>query len=573
MKWLRRLLGRGAEEETPEVEVAPPAPAAGHNILVVTDIHLGEMLKDRSRIAYLKASTVQDREFCDLLEHYQANSPGDRPWRLILGGDVIDFLQVNVAPDRALALEKYGFDVSGRERKLGLDNTAAKVRWKLHRVMDRHRLFFTYLADFVGRGNEVVVIRGNHDAEFFWTEVHQAFRDRLADTYFGEEYNEDGEVSPDEFRARIQFNPWFYYEPGTVWLEHGHQHDAYCSLEHLLYPVLPWDREQMEWPAVSLAIWWGVNRITGFTTHDKDDWTFLDYIRWTMSARTLAVHRLVKIYIDLVREYFKYYTRYSSSDRRPIREIHAQVRRTLATEANLPDDVLSRMEALHEKPNHLTLQGTINISFVDRWVVIAFDIFAAAILAVAGATWWQWAIALAAIIPGNAYLLREMARRLDTYVPPKQRAGAQRIRDILPVRYVVMGHSHVPEVTPLTTDDGQESWYVNTGSWLHYEHTSPHPVQVDQTPSDPPLPSDPTAPTAPDRSAPDAPPSDPLTVAAEDPACDCGLTHVVLFHAPHAPHADGATDGSSPPDDLQLRRWCVRNRRPVRWRKHTADPT
>lgn len=526
MSWWRRVLGDGATEEAPEVEEAPPAPAAGHNVLVVTDIHLGEMLKDRSRIAYLKASTVQDREFCDLLEHYQANSPDDRPWRLILGGDVVDFLQVNVAPDRALAKDKYGFDVSGAERKLGLDNTAAKVKWKLHRVMDRHRLFFTYLADFVGRGNEVVVIRGNHDAEFFWTEVHQAFRERLSFIYFGEEFDADREMSPADFKARIQFNPWFYYEPGAVWFEHGHQHDPFCSLEHLLYPVLPWDRERMEWPAVSLAIRWGVNRITGFTTHDKDDWTFLDYMRWTMSSRTLAIHRLVKIYAELVSQYFQYYTRYSSSDKRPIREIHTQVRRSLAAEAGLPDDLLAQLGDQHRKPAHLTLEGTINISFVDRWAMIAFDIVAAAVLALAGASWWQWLIALAALVPGNAFLLGQMARRLDSYVPPKQRAGAQKVRDVLPVRYVVMGHSHVPEVTPLRTEDDSEAWYVNTGSWLHYEHTKPHPETDD------------------------------------DSDCDCGLTHVVLFPAA----------GDEAPPDLQLRRWCVRNRRPVQWVKKEADP-
>ncbi len=542
MSWLSRLLGRGGAQEAPEVEEAPPAPAAGHNILVVTDIHLGEMLKDRSRIAYLKASTVQDREFCDLLEHYQANSPGDRPWRLILGGDVIDFLQVNVAPKRSLAKEKYGFDVSGKERKLGLENTSAKVRWKLHRVMDRHRLFFTYLADFIGRGNEVVVIRGNHDAEFFWTDVHQALRDRLAHIYFGEEFSEDREETPADFKQRIQFNPWFYYEPGVIWLEHGHQHDAYCSLEHLLYPVLPWDRERMEWPAVSLAIRWGVNRITGFTSHDKDDWTFIDYIRWTMSARTLAVHRLIKIYIDMVRTYFNYYTRYSSSDKRPIREIHTQVRRSLASEAGLPDDVLARLGALHRKPTHLTLEGTINISFVDRWGLIVLDILAAAVLALAGASWWQWGIALAALIPGNAFLLREMGRRLDTYVPPKQREGAQGVRDILPVRYVVMGHSHVPEVTELTTDDGEDSWYVNTGSWLHYEHAKMHEETDD------------------------------------DSECDCGLTHVVLTPGPSgtpAPPAPSSEDDRAHDHDLadlELRRWCVRSRRPVVWVKKAVDP-
>ncbi len=529
MGWLRRLFGGGDHEVAqPEVEEAPPSPALGHNLLVVTDIHLGEMLKDRSRIAYLKASTVQDREFCDLLEHYQAHSPGDRPWRLILGGDIIDFLQVTVAPDPDLAQEKYGFRVDRSERKLGLDNSAAKVKWKLHRVMDRHRMFFTYLADFIGRGNEVVVIRGNHDAEFFWTEVHRAFKERLAHIYFGEEAVEGDGQTPDDFKDRIRFHPWFYYEPDRLWMEHGHQHDAYCSLEHLLYPVLPWDRERMEWPAVSLAVRWGVNLITGFTTHEKDDWTFLDYIRWTMSARTLQVHKLVGIYVGLIRQYFKYYSMYSSSDRRPILQIHQQVRRTLAEEAKLPDDVLRQLGAQHKKPDHLTLEGTINISFVDRWALIALNILCTATFALAGAPWWQWLLGALMLTGLNVFLLRKMSARLDTHVAPKQREAAVGIRDILPVRYVVMGHSHVPEVSPLPTDDGAAAWYVNTGSWLHYEHTDPHPASDD------------------------------------DALCDCGLTHVVML----GEEPDTADEGP----ELELRRWCVESRRPVSWIKKAVDP-
>lgn len=514
MSFLRRLLGLDRREtgEHALEEVAGP-PAAGRNILVVSDIHLGELSKDRTRIAYLKASSVLDREFCDLLEHYQASSPGDRPWRLVLGGDVIDFLQVTMTPRQEVARDLYGFSVSSAEQRVGLDNDADKVRWKLSRVMDRHRMFFTYLADFVGRGNEVVLVRGNHDAEFFWVQVHQAFRDRLVEIYFADERIE-GE-SPELFADRIRFHPWFYFEPGVLFFEHGHQYDAYSSLEHLLYPVQPWDPRHLEWPAVSLVVRWGVNLIAGMKTHDKDDWAFLDYVRYMFSLRTRQIPRLLRIYTGLCRVVVSYYLRRRRTSARGIRELHDQARRTIAAESGLPDDALDALDRLQARPVHLTLLGALNSLLLDRWALVAADILLAAGLAVAspGPAVWAGAVAVAAVV--NVLLLRRMAAALDTWAPPKLRAAAPTVHRLVGTRYVAMGHSHVPEVVPLDADGAA---YFNTGSWLHY--------------------------------------GEPHAAGAE---CDCGLVHLVV------------TAGDPP--EAELRRWCVQGRAPVRWVRGSRDPS
>jgi len=517
MGLLRRLLGLSERrEEDPPVEEVAHAPAAGHNLLVVSDTHLGELSKDRSRIAYLKASSVLDREFCDLLEHYLAHSPGGRPWRLVLGGDIVDFLQVTMVPRRDLARREYGFDVSATERRVGLDNGPAKVRWKLQRVMDRHRVFFTFLADFVGRGNEVVIVRGNHDAEFFWGQVHQAFRERLVRIYFADERIE-GE-SPEEFAARIQFHPWFYYEPELLYFEHGHQYDEYSCLEHLLYPVLPWDHQRMEWPAVSLAVRWVVNLMSGFKTHEKDEWTFLDYFRWMATLRTRQIPRLLRAYVRMCQVTLGYWLQRRRSDARPLAELHAQVRRTIAQESGLPEETLDAIEALQRRPVHLTLGGSLNLTFIDRWSLIAADIAAVAALAVAGASWPIWLGAVPVLGLANWWLLRWMGARMDTWPVGKLREAARRIHDLVGTRYVVMGHSHAPEVVQI---GHAGACYVNIGSWLHYEGVEPHPPGE----------------------------------------CDCGLTHLVM-----------AGEDEAPPE-AELRRWCVQQRAPVPWVRREADPT
>jgi hypothetical protein len=84
------------------------------------------------------------------------------------------------------------------------------------------------LARFVAAGNTLVVVRGNHDVDFHWTPVQEAFTALLA----GYAATTAGSV---------EFADWFYYEEGRVYIEHGHQYDAYCSYDHVLHPVLPSD--------------------------------------------------------------------------------------------------------------------------------------------------------------------------------------------------------------------------------------------------------------------------------------------------------------------------------------------
>ena len=41
------------------------------------------------------------------------------------------------------------------------------------------------------------------------------------DRIWQEETGASDLVSP-----RVRFHPWFYYDPGVAWIEHGHQYEA-----------------------------------------------------------------------------------------------------------------------------------------------------------------------------------------------------------------------------------------------------------------------------------------------------------------------------------------------------------
>ena len=70
------------------------------NILVISDIHLGEYSKEHERIDYIKHSYNLDRELCEFLEYYSNKRIEGKPWRLVINGDLVDFLAVTFRPSR-----------------------------------------------------------------------------------------------------------------------------------------------------------------------------------------------------------------------------------------------------------------------------------------------------------------------------------------------------------------------------------------------------------------------------------------------------------------------------------------
>jgi len=261
--------------QDPVPAVAPGEPRV--NLLVVSDIHLGETAKERSRIEFLKHTEGADREFCRFLEYHRAYRPGGLPWQLVLAGDVFDLVAAPLTPDRALASARHGLAVSEEERRRGLDNSESRIAWKLERILDRHPAWVSYLADFVASGNRLLLMAGNHDAELYWPAVHGKLVERRVDAYFG---GEEGEgITPAEFVARIEFSPWLFHVPGLVHIQHGHQYDAYCALLRPLYPLRPGQEELMELSSTSILIRYGLAQVRGVRSHDKDEFSFGDNLR------------------------------------------------------------------------------------------------------------------------------------------------------------------------------------------------------------------------------------------------------------------------------------------------------
>src|SRR5437868_1490796 len=81
--------------------------------------------------------------------------------------------------------------------------------------------FIAALAIVLAAGHEVVLLPGNHDIEIQWPPVRRQI-ERAVLCRVRERVASEAEVTA--AGARLKFPPWFWYEPGRVWIEHGCQY-------------------------------------------------------------------------------------------------------------------------------------------------------------------------------------------------------------------------------------------------------------------------------------------------------------------------------------------------------------
>src|SRR6187397_2626215 len=69
------------------------------NTLVISDLHLGEDLSPVATEASRLHVDIVERQLCAFLRHYTRRREGGLPWRLVVNGDLIDFLSISIGPE------------------------------------------------------------------------------------------------------------------------------------------------------------------------------------------------------------------------------------------------------------------------------------------------------------------------------------------------------------------------------------------------------------------------------------------------------------------------------------------
>ncbi len=230
-----------ADESRTPVQVA----ADGAEILVVSDLHLADGQRKDGRYS------GTENFFCDgsfrrflLQAHANLRAPNAM---LIINGDFIDFLRVVYRPRQEEdfseweeLLEAIGIprpvselraSIKCKERKYGLRTNDYKSVLKLAIVVKGHPDFFEALAEWLRSGHRIVVVKGNHDLEWYWQPVRNYFRLVLAQRLALQAGTTDlKSVLEKTVLPNVRFIDDSMVVDDDFYVEHGHFYDNYAHV-------------------------------------------------------------------------------------------------------------------------------------------------------------------------------------------------------------------------------------------------------------------------------------------------------------------------------------------------------
>jgi UDP-2,3-diacylglucosamine pyrophosphatase LpxH len=435
-----------------------------HNLLAVSDLHFGCDLKPRAR----PSRGGFDAQFAAFLDFHAANRKDGKPWRLILNGDIVDFVAITVTPS-----DDAGFVVSEEERQFGLASEEAKCAWKLRQTVARHAQVFDALARFLHQGNFLHIVRGNHDAEFHWPAVQLEFKQQVAARLGLTGW------ARRRLEQRIEFHPWFYLEPGLFYAEHGNAHDRYSVQSGFFHPA--GGMRELDLPLSSKVLRYFANRYAEQTDLDEvDTWGVPEYIDWVLKAgnplRVAADYFVMvwRVTYPIFLHSLQAWRRFARAADQAISQVDAHassahLRKALGRFCDNEAET-RQLLAIASRPAEESLFDSMQLFYLDRALLALFSL-AGAIIAV-GAAHGPWgkigaAVAVAIVFAALNALL---ARRRTTDSHPLLQRAARRVAQLFDVKYVVMGHSHrvVDEAI------GGGARYFNLGSWTNARDGFPH---------------------------------------------------------------------------------------------------
>jgi UDP-2,3-diacylglucosamine pyrophosphatase LpxH len=384
-----------------------------------------------------------DAPLAAFLDWHATHREDGKPWRLILNGDIVDFVAITATPGPG---EPVPFAVSEEERELGLAPEESKCVWKLQRTAQRHREVFDALARFLQKGNSLHIVRGNHDAEWRWPGVQAEFRCILA-------ARADAAMRR-RFDRQIGFHDWFYLEPGFFYAEHGHAHDHY-SVHPEFFSAHAAGAAEIQLPLSSKILRYFVNRYTEQVeiTDDVDTWGPREYLDWVLKAGNPL--RVAADYFVMVFRVLYPIVRQSLKISRAFR------RKDVDRSAHLVQKQVQQLRAIASRPAEESLFDSMQVFYVDRLLLAILCLFCAwsTSQAVHGVWAKAGALTLVGIVFAAINALLGAQRKTDAH--PMLLQAARRVAQVFDVKYIVMGHSH----RPVDEAVGNSTRYFNLGSW------------------------------------------------------------------------------------------------------------
>lgn len=411
----------------------------GRDLAIVSDLHLSAGYDDRTGAYDRNEDFFYDAAFARFLTDLERRADAEgRRWRLVILGDLFDFLQVDT-----------------EEGGAG-DTSEGVTLAKLSRVARGHRELFAALGRFAARF-PIDVVAGNHDIEL----VHPVVQRRLVQLLV------DASGSP-AAREGVSFHPWIYYLPGVLYAEHGNQYD---DVNSFATPLDPFVDGQVDLPLGSYFVTHLFNRIESIDPFADNVRPATGYLLWALQHRPVRTLATLGAHFHLLVTVLRRSKDLTPAQVRDRRVAYRAARLpAYAAEVGLSYETLAAIDRLASIPamsdklhqmRAILLAPLLEIApaigaLVATYLGIGrlrpglrgFSLFA---LGVAGLIW------------------RERRSLQPVHADRRMERIARRIRRILMregkgVPVYVFGHTHAPEQSPLTKER-RPPYYLNSGTW------------------------------------------------------------------------------------------------------------
>jgi UDP-2,3-diacylglucosamine pyrophosphatase LpxH len=443
-----------------------------HEIIVVSDLHLGRGRNPRTGRYHRLEAFFYDDDFFHFCEYIVDDARQRQvPIKLVLNGDTFDLLRIDHEPQP-------GESLSMRERKYGPTHTPSNAADTMRSIIAGHPRFVAGVAGVLAAGHRVVFLPGNHDPEMQWQPVQDVVRAAILDAL----REREGDAAASAAAERILFEPWFHYEPGRIWIEHGNQYDPENSFEYSLrtdFTSLPdaVHRAEKDVPLGTFFQRYLYNSFGNITFIVPNSRSNLRYFRWLLINRPRMLARVARqqapFFVQVLR---RLASAVISTDE--LRACHQRELEGLARTSALGD-------RLYQIDGFKQVRGATLMArrIVSRAIKLAAYGLLAGLLS--AGMWfvgfhaisqmeagfgWKAALFLALnflfLLVAIGFLAYYLLRPPGSPPDPGSRRAARQIANLLSVPLVTFGHTHDEVVANFDRDDGRPTWYFNTGTWI-----------------------------------------------------------------------------------------------------------
>ncbi|MEM7153233.1 MAG: metallophosphoesterase [Myxococcota bacterium] len=439
-------------------------------LIIVSDLHLGRGKNPETGRYYELEAFFYDDDFLRFCRYLCEDAERrDTPFTLVLNGDTFDLLRLDAVP-----LEGDEQVVSRFAPVMTPSRAAAEVT----RILDGHPRFVEALATVLDAGHRIVVLPGNHDIEVQWAPVRDAMRRSIA---------EHGRIEASRIDAalsRLQFEDWFYYEPGRIWIEHGCQYDPENAFRYPLRADLTEEPDALHEAELDNPIG---NFFQRYLYNAFGHITFIvpstransRYMKWLVFNDPQLLLRIIRSHWRFWWQVLRRVGKYPSRQRDQLARAHERQLAAMAERSGLGDD-LRAIDAL--KQTRTDVAATIQsfsrqaVRLVWRLLGVGTLVFGLWFFAIHGLTELRVGLvpkAIAFLGFGFFFLftafgavLYSMFRGRPAVLPQPMRRAAAAIARRLDVPLVTFGHTHDEVLWRQQRKTDESSWYFNTGTWI-----------------------------------------------------------------------------------------------------------